>query len=101
MKLIEIGKGILAVTISVLVFHSIGLLPNRFWNILATLGVMVIYVKNNNDVEGFLIYSFFFLSIFLIIRFLSILLISDILMLRILFYCIAYQFRQIMYFDLL
>ena len=52
MKLIEIGKGILAVTISVLVFHSIGLLPNRFWNILATLGVMVIYVKNNNDVEG-------------------------------------------------
>ena len=51
MKLIEIGKGILAVTISVLVFHSIGLLPNRFWNILATLGVMVIYVKNNNDVE--------------------------------------------------
>ncbi len=63
MKLIEIGKGILAVTISVLVFHSIGLLPNRFWNILATLGVMVIYVKNNNDVEGFLIYSFFFLSI--------------------------------------
>ena len=35
MKVIEIGKGILAVTITVLVFHSIGLLPNSFWNILA------------------------------------------------------------------
>ena len=58
MKVIEIGKGILAVTITVLVFHSIGLLPNSFWNILATLGVMAIYVKNYQDVEGFLIYTF-------------------------------------------
>ena len=63
MNVKEIGKGILAVTITVLVFHSIGLLPNSFWNILATLGVMTIYVKNYQDVEGFLIYTFFFLSI--------------------------------------
>ena len=63
MNVKEIGKGILAVTITVLVFHSIGLLPNRFWNILATLGVMAIYVKNYNDIEGFLIYSFLFFSI--------------------------------------
>lgn len=63
MNVKEIGKGILAVTITVLVFHSLGLLPNSFWNILATLGVMAIYVKNYNDVEGFLIYSFFFLAI--------------------------------------
>ena len=63
MNVKEIGKGILAVTITVLVFHSIGLLPNSFWNILATLGVMAIYVKNYNDIEGFLIYTFFFLSI--------------------------------------
>ena len=63
MNVKDIGKGILAVTITVLVFYSIGLLPNSFWNILATLGVMAIYVKNYNDVEGFLIYSFFFLAI--------------------------------------
>ena len=63
MKVKDIGKGILAVTITVLVFYSIGLLPNSFWNILAVLGVMSIYIKNYNDVEGFLIYSFFFLSI--------------------------------------
>ena len=63
MNVKDIGKGILAVTITVLVFHSIGLLPNSFWNILATLGVMAIYVKNYQDVEGFLIYTFFFLSI--------------------------------------
>lgn len=63
MNIKDIGKGILAVTITVLVFHSIGLLPNSFWNILATLGVMAIYVKNYQDVEGFLIYTFFFLSI--------------------------------------
>ena len=69
MNVKEIGKGILAVTITVLVFHSIGLLPNRFWNILATFGVMAIYVKNYNDIEGFLIYSFFFFVYFRIIRY--------------------------------
>ncbi len=63
MNVKDIGKGILAVTITVLVFYSVGLLPNSFWNILAALGVMSIYVKNYNDVEGFMIYSFFFLSI--------------------------------------
>ena len=63
MNVKDIGKGILAVTITVLVFFSIGLLPNSFWNILAALGVMSIYVKNYDDVEGFMIYSFFFLSI--------------------------------------
>ena len=51
MKVKDIGKGILAVTITVLVFYSIGLLPNSFWNILAALGVMSIYVKNYNDVK--------------------------------------------------
>ena len=63
MNVKDIGKGILAVTITVLVFYSIGLIPNRFWNILALFGVMAIYIKNYNDIEGFLIYSFFFLSI--------------------------------------
>ena len=57
MNVKEIGKGILAVTITVLVFHSIGLLPNRFWNILATLGVMAIYVKNYNDIPNAIIDS--------------------------------------------
>ena len=51
MNVKDIGKGILAVTITVLVFYSIGLLPNSFWNILAALGVMSIYVKNYNDVD--------------------------------------------------
>lgn len=63
MNVKDIGKGILAVTITVLVFYSIGLIPGYFWNILALFGVMAIYIKNYQDIEGFLIYSFFFLSI--------------------------------------
>lgn len=63
MNIADIGKGILAVTITVLVFYSIGLIPGYSWNILALFGIMGIYIKNYQDIEGFLIYSFFFLSI--------------------------------------
>lgn len=55
--------GILAVSITVLVFSTIGLIPGYAWNIVALLGVMLIYIKNYNDTELFIVYSLFFISI--------------------------------------
>ena len=55
--------GILAVSITVLVFSTIGLIPGYAWNIVALLGVMFIYIKNYNDTELFIVYSLFFISI--------------------------------------
>jgi len=55
--------GILAVSITILVFSTIGLIPGYSWNILALLGVMLIYIKNNQDIELFIVYSLFFLSL--------------------------------------
>ena len=55
--------GILAVSITVLVFSTLGLIPGYAWNIVALLGVMFIYIKNYNDNELFIVYSLFFISL--------------------------------------